>query len=184
MKFARHAGNMKFGTILLVTVWLVANAFAGSDGFSGIQCGSDIAKALTGKRMSNERIADLEKRHADLGLKDLGASEISDSLSCISWLICGSEFMLLQDGSIARDVLKVPSHSKASPLFVGACEMNGKESKDTVVAILDNEKDTSASALTAKVAWKIDQKAMKFVSVPVEGLRCPRSGVITLDGGL
>jgi hypothetical protein len=176
---------MKLGILLLVTGWLVTNAFAGSDGFTGIQCGSDIAKALTGKRMSNERIVDLEKRHADLALKDLGASEISDRLSCISWLICGSEFMLLQDGSIARDVLKVPSYSKTSPLFIGTCEMNGKESKDdTVVAILDNEKDTGASALTAKLAWKIDQNKMKFVSVPIEGLRCPCSGVITLDGGL
>jgi hypothetical protein len=184
MKFACHAGNMKLGILLLVTGWLVTNAFGGSDGFSGIQCGSDIAKALTGKRMSNERVADLEKRHADLGLKDLGASEISDRLSCISWLICGSEFMLLQDGLIAWDVLKVPPHSKTSPLFIGTCDMNGKESKDIVVAILDNEKGTSASVLTAKVAWKIDQKEMKFVSVPIEGLRCPRSGVITLDGGL
>jgi hypothetical protein len=184
MKLACHAGNMKLGILLLVTGWLVSNAFAGSDGFSGIQCGSDIAKALTGKRMSNERIVDLEKRHADLALKDLGASEISDRLSCISWLICGSEFMLLQDESIAQDVLKIPPHSKASPLFIGTCEMNGKESKDSVVAILDNEKGTSASVLTAKIAWKIDQKEMKFVSVPVEGLRCPRSGVITLDGGL
>ena len=184
MKFACHAGNMKPGILLLLTGLLVTNALAGSDGFTGIQCGSDIAKALTGKRMPNERIADLEKRHADLGLKDLGASEISERLSCISWLICGSEFMLLQDGSIARDVLKVPPHSKTSPLFIGTCEMNGKESKDILVAILDNEEGTSASVLTAKVAWKIDQKEMKFVSVPVGGLRCPRSGVITLDDGL
>ena len=175
---------MKPGILFLVTSLFVTNAFAGSDGFTGIQCSSDIAKALTGRRMSNERVADLEKRHADLGLKDLGASEISDSLSCISWLICGSEFMVLQDESIARDVLKVPPHSKTAPLFIGTCEMNGKESKDMVVAILDNEKEPAASALTAKVAWKIDQKAMKFVSVPVEDLRCPRSGVITLDGGL
>jgi hypothetical protein len=94
MKFACHAGNMKLGILLLVTSLLVINVFGGSDGFTGIQCGSDIAKALTGKRMSNERIADLEKRHADLALKDLGASEISDRLSCISWLICGSEVIV------------------------------------------------------------------------------------------
>jgi hypothetical protein len=175
---------MKLGILLLVTRLLVTNAFGGSDGFSGIQCGSDIPTALTGKRMSNERIAELEKRHADLGLKDLGASEISERLSCISWLICGSEFMLLEDESFVRDVLKVPPHSKTSPLFIGTCEMNGKESKDIRVAILDNEKETNANALTAKVAWKIDQKKMKFVSLPVEGLRCPRSGVITSDGGL
>ena len=61
MKFGCHAGNMKFDIFLLVTGWLVTNAFAGSDGFTGIQCGSDIPKALTGKRMSNERIVDLEK---------------------------------------------------------------------------------------------------------------------------
>jgi hypothetical protein len=175
---------MKLGIVLLVTGLLVTNVLGGSDAFSGIRCGSDIPKALTGKRMSNERIADLEERHADLGLKDLGADEISDRLSCISWLICGSEFMLLEDESFVRDVLKVPPHSKTSPLFIGTCEMNGKESKDIVVAILDNEKETDANALTAKVAWRIDQKKMKFVSVPVEGLRCPRSGVNTSDGGL
>src|SRR6059058_3276420 len=172
-------------TIILAftSLFFFHSAFAGSDGFSAIRCGADdVAKALIGKKMSNERIVVLEKRHADLALKDLGASEISDRLSCISWLICGSEFMLLQDGLIARDVLKVPPHSKTSPLFIGTCEINGKESKDIVVAILDNEKETDASALTAKVAWKIDQKKMKFVSVPAEGLRCPRSGVITLDG--
>jgi len=174
---------MKLGILLLFTSSLVTNAFGGSDAFSSVKCGSDIPKALTGKRMSNQRVADLEKRHADLGLKDLGASEISDSLSCISWLICGSEFMLLQDGSIARDVLKVPSHSKASPLFIGACELNGKENKDIVVAILDNAKENAASTLTAKVAWKIDQNKMKFVSIPVEGLRCPRTGVSTSDSG-
>jgi hypothetical protein len=69
-------------------------------------------------------------------------------------------------------------------LFIGACELNGKENKDIVVAILDNAKENAASTLTAKVAWKIDQNKMKFVSIPVEGLRCPRSCVITLDGGL
>jgi hypothetical protein len=174
---------MKLGILLLITGLLVINAFGGSDGFSGIQCGSDIPKALTGKRMSNQRGADLEKRHADLGLKDLGGDEISEHLSTTSWLICGSEYLLLEDESFVRDVLKVPAHSKTSPLFIGSCEMNGKESKDILGAILDNEKATDASALPAKVAWKIDQKKMKFVSVPVEGLRCPRSGVNTSDGG-
>jgi hypothetical protein len=162
---------------------LVTNAFGGSDAFNGVQCGSDIPKALTGKRMSNQRVADLEKRHADLGLKDLGGDEISEHLSSTLWLICGSEYLLLEDESFVRDVLKVPPHSKTSPFFIGSCELNGKESKDILVAILDNEKATDASALSARVAWKIDQKQMKFISVPVEGLRCPRSGVNTSDSG-
>jgi hypothetical protein len=176
--------NMKPGIFLLVTGLLVTNAFGGSDGFSGIQCGSDIPKALIGKRMSNETIVVLEKRHADLSLKDLGASEISDRSNCISWLICGSEYMVLEGGNIVRDVLKVPPHSKTSPEFLGMCEMNGKESKDFVVAILDDEKEPGAKMLPAKVAWKIDQKKMKFIPLPVEGLRCPRNGIFTTDGGL
>ena len=160
-------------------------AFAGSDGFSAIRCGADdVAKALIGKRMSNERVVDLEKRHEDLGLKDLGATEISNRLSCISWLICGSEFMLLEDESTVRDVLKIPAHSRKSPLFIGTCDMNGKETKTIVVAILDTGTESGAATLPAKVAWKIDERKAKFVSLSTGGLRCPRSGIITVDGGL
>jgi hypothetical protein len=180
----RTATCLKLGIFFLVTSLLVNNAWGGSDEFDGIKCNSDIAKALIGKHTLNERVVVLEKRHADLGLKHLGADEISDRLNSISWLICGSEYMVLEDRSVVRDVLKVPPHSKTSPLFLGTYEMNGKESKDIVVAILDNEKETDANALPAKVAWKIDQKNMKFVSLPIEGLRCPRTGVITSDGGL
>jgi hypothetical protein len=174
---------MKLRILLFILALLGTNAFGGSDAFTGVKCGSDIAKALAGKRMSNERVADLEKRHADLRLKDLGGDEISEHLSTTSWLICGSEFLLLEDESFVRDVLKVPPHSKTSPFFIGSCELNGKESKDIFVAILDNEKATDASAFPAKIAWKIDQKKMKFVSLPVEGLRCPRTGVNTSDSG-
>ncbi len=92
--------------------------------------------------------------------------------------------MLLENKSVVRDVLKVPPHSKSSPEFIGTCEMNGKETQTVVVAILDNEKQIGAPTLPAKVAWKIDEKKMKFVSLPTDGLRCPRSGISTLDGGL
>jgi hypothetical protein len=171
--------------LIFTSLFCFRSAFAGSDGFSAIRCGADdVAKALIGKKMSNERIVVLEKRHEDLGLKDLGASEISDQLSCISWLICGSEFMLLEDASTVRDVLKVPAHSKTSPLFLGMCEMNGKETKAIVVAILNTKTESGGATLPAKIAWKIDEKKAKFVSLSTEGLRCPRSGIITLDGGL
>ena len=171
--------------LTFTSLFFFHSAFASSDGFSAIRCGTDdVAKALIGKKMSNERIVVLEKRHEDLGLKDLGASEISDRLSCISWLICGSEFMLLEDKSSVRDVLKVPAHSKKSPQFIGTCEIDGKESKTIVVAILDNETGSDAPTLPARIAWKIDERNAKFVSLSAEGLRCPRSGIITSDGGL
>jgi hypothetical protein len=155
---------------------------ASADGFGSIRCGTDIAKALIGKQMSNETVVALEKRHQDIGLKDVGADEISDHLSSISWLICGSEYMVLEDDkSVVRDAIKVPDHSKKSPQFMSICTVNGKDA--IVFAILDNEKETSEHTLPAKIAWRIDEKKGKFVSIPVEGLRCPRSGITTSDGG-
>jgi hypothetical protein len=38
--------------------------------------------------------------------------------------------------------------------------------------------------LPAVIAWKIDEKQVKFVKLDVEGLRCSRDGLITADGGL
>jgi len=92
--------------------------------------------------------------------------------------------MLLQDNLIVRDVLKVPAHSKQSPLFIGACDINGKETKAVVVAILDADIESAAPMLPAKMAWKIDEKKGKFVNLSTEGLRCPRSGISTVDCGL
>lgn len=177
--------RIHFIILSVTSLFFFHSAYAGADGFSAIRCGTDdVAKALIGKKMSNERIVVLEKRHADLGLKHLGADEISDRLNCISWLICGSEFMLLEDDTTVRDVIRVPAHSKKSPLFLGMCEINGKETKTIVVAILNTETESGAAALPAKIAWKIDEKKAKFVSLSTEGLRCPRSGIITTDGGL
>ena len=171
--------------LTIASLFFFHSAFAGSDGFSDIRCGADdLAKGLIGKKMSNERVADLEKRHEDLGLKDLGATEISKRLSCILWLICGSEFMLLQDNLIVRDALKVPPHSRKSPLFIGTCDINGKDTKAIVVAILHNETESGMPTLPAKIAWKINEKKAKFVSLSTEGLHCPRSGISTIDGGL
>src|SRR5947207_13485607 len=98
--------------LTFISLFFFHAAFAGSDGFSAIRCDAhDIAKTLIGKKMSNERIVDLEKRHEDLGLKDLGAQEISERLSCISWLIAASEFTLLKDKQTVRAALDVTSPS-------------------------------------------------------------------------
>ena len=91
---------------------------------------------------------------------------------------------MLEEKDIVRDVVKLPEHSKTSPEFQGICEIDGKKTEDEVIAILDNEKESDEKMLPAKVAWKIDEKNAKFVSVPTEGLRCPRDGVIARDGGL
>jgi hypothetical protein len=167
--------------VVWAVLLLCGNASHAADGFSSVRCASDVPKALLGRTMSNEPVAVIEARHKDLGLRDLGGSEISDRLFLVSWQICGDEYALLEEGDVVRDVLKFPRHSKDSPEFLGSCRSNGKETTDTIIAVLRNEGGTES--LSATAAWKIDQKGARFVELGTEGLRCPRDGVITVDGG-
>jgi hypothetical protein len=167
---------------LLVVPLFCASIVCAADGFDSAHCGSDVGKALLGKKMSNEKIVVLEERHKELGLKDLGSSEISDRLSVISWLICGEEYALLQDNKdIVRDVLKFPKHSKDSPQFIGSCQLNGRDVPGSAIGVLKEE--NGVEMLSAVIAWKIDEKQMKFVKLETEGLRCSRNGISTADGG-
>ena len=74
-----------------------------------------------------------------------------------------------------------PAHSKTAPAFSGICQAKGRDLPDIILAVLDGS--TATDPLPVKTAWKIDQKGAKFVPVSGEGLTCPRSGIITLDGG-
>jgi hypothetical protein len=168
---------VSFLTVMLVCPWGVY----ASDGFESVHCGSDVRKALLGRTMSNERVVVLEAKHKDLGLKDLGASEISDQLSLISWLICGDEYVLLEERNIVRDVLKFPKHSTDMPQFVGPVQIHGQEQPGTAIGLLKNEKGVEILPVVA--AWKIDEKEKKFVKLATEGLRSSRDGIITIDGG-
>ena len=132
--------------------------------------------------MSNEKIVAIEERHKDLGLKDLGAQEISNRLFLITWRVCGDEYVLLENKDVVRDVLKFPKHSKDSPQFIGSCQSNGQTVPGTAIGVLKNEH--GVETLPAVAAWKIDDKQMKFVELQTEGLRCARDGIITADGGL
>ena len=131
--------------------------------------------------MPNEKVAVIEERHRDLGLKDLGGTDISDRLFLISWQICGEEYALLEDKDVVKDVLKFPKHSKDSPEFIGSCQLNGHDVPGTAIGVLKNE---DGKFLPAMIAWKIDDKQVKFVNLQTEGLRCSRDGIITSDGGL
>ena len=146
------------------------------DGFEKVRCDGDIVKALIGQRGSNEPVMAIEARHKDLGLKDLGADDL-DSFSSVGWLICGKEFMVLEDNktNVFRDVLQIPPHSKSNPEFQGRCKLKGKETPGSVVAILRDE--SGQAELPADAAWRIDEKAVKFVKLPTDGMRCPRDGI-------
>ena len=155
---------------------------AAADLFSKVQCGADIPKALIGGVMTKESDADVEARHKALGLKDLGGSELTGDRFLSSWLICGNEYQLILDKkSMVQDVLQFPEHSKASPEFIGACRVNGKEQPGEIIAVLNNQ--DGAENLSVKSAWKIDPRKSKFIKLGTEGMECPRSGIITADGG-
>ena len=165
---------------LVLALFCTGHIFAG-DGFESVRCGSDVRKALIGKKTTNEPVVAIEGRHKDLGLKDLGADEINDHLNQINWLICGEEYAVLEDGDVVRDVIKFPKHSKDTPEFSGTCQLNGKDLPGYAIGVLKNEE--GVEMLLALSAWRIDEKQKKFVELKTEGLRCSRNGIITVDGG-
>ncbi len=174
---------MKKLCCLLALICLAAGSSVRAGEFSKVQCGADIAKALIGRRSTNERVVVTEKRYEKLGLKHLGADQISDNLSSVDWRICGAEYSLLVDRrNIIGDAIAVPAHSKQAPAFSGLCKRGGKELPDIIFAILDGTH--AGDPLPATVAWKIDQPHAKFVKIATDGLLCPRSGIYTVDGGL
>jgi hypothetical protein len=158
---------LKKSACLSAAIFLAWGDTAFADEFQNLKCGADIPKAMIGKHSSNGPVVEFEKKYRALGLKGLGADEISDQLSSVSWLICGAEYVELIDRrGLVRDVVPFPPHSKSAPAFSGICQAS-----------------TSADPLPVKTAWKIDQKAARFVPVSEGGLTCPRSGIYTVDGG-
>ncbi|HEV2990096.1 MAG TPA: hypothetical protein VG759_16760 [Candidatus Angelobacter sp.] len=175
--------------LLVVIVCGKAWAF---DQFAGVKCGANFPKSLVGKRDSNERVAVPEQRHKDLGLKNLGGTEISDRLFLASWQICGSEYELLVNTKtgLIRDLLLFPHHSATSPMFIGACQADGRQIPGVVVAVLNNsaghnprDEKLAGTMLKATVAWRIDETKEKFMQQPLDKLQCPLGGIVTQDGG-
>ena len=166
--------------VLLIPLVCTRSVYAG-DGFESVRCGSDIAKALIGRKTSNEPVVKIEARHKDLQLKHLGADIISDDerLNLIFWQICGDEYATLEEGDFIKDALRFPKHSKDTPQFDGQCQLNGKHLPGVVLGVLKNEE--GAAMLQALQAWKIDEKKKKFVPIQAEGLRCGRDGITTED---
>lgn len=184
-------GSFNVRVMLFLLVIVCGRAWA-LDEFAGLKCGADIPKSLVGKRDSNEPVAALEGRHKDLGLRNLGGTEVSDRVFMASWQICGSEYELLVNtkSGLIRDVLPFPAHAAKSPMFIGTCAAGGKEAPGTVVAVLDNgagynarDEKLAKTMLKATAAWKIDETKERFAKQATENLSCPLGGVVTLDGG-
>ena len=164
---------MKLRLLLLIAAAAACGAAAAGDGFDGVRCDADIAKALTGQHLPNGRVDATEARHKDLGLKNLGADEL-DWGNEEWWRICGARVALLLDKrDIVRDVLKIPAQA-GTAVFEGSC----KGAQGEVIAVVENQ--AGAAELAARTAWKIDDSRKAFAAVPAKGLLCPRDGLMDL----
>jgi hypothetical protein len=169
-------------TCALAAITLASGQASFADEFQDLKCGADIPKAMIGKRSANAPVVELEKKYRALGLKNLGGDEISESLSSVSWMICGAEYIELIDRKGAvRDAIAFPPHSKTQPAFSGICQVNGKDLPDVIVGALDGS--VAGDLLPVKTAWKIDSRQVRFVTISGEGMLCPRNGIYTVDGG-
>jgi len=106
---------------LLFVSLALAPVCRADDGFGSITCGGDIAKALVGKKLSNEPDSAVESRHKNLVLKDLGGDEINDDIFLSTWSICGNDYMLTLTRGVVSDVLKIPAHAGTEKEFDGDC---------------------------------------------------------------
>jgi hypothetical protein len=180
-----------------VAVILIAVARHGAahDAFDAVKCDGDVAKALIGSKLANGRVAEIEKAHSALELKNEGGEEITDSVTLQAWTICGRSYHLLERNGVVRDVLHA-DHSVRSPAYLGPCESGGSTTPYLVFAILDAPasaaaKDAKAAhaspsdqtALRASAAWRIDESSARFVPIGTKDLTCPRGGISTADGG-
>src|SRR5262245_30895136 len=108
--------------IALVALVLLGSRPDAQDAFASIRCDTDIARRLAGKVVPKGPVADIEKRHRDIALKDEGAAEVTDRLTYLSWGMCGAEYALLVDrDDVIQEALRVPPHSRRRPAFFGSC---------------------------------------------------------------
>lgn len=161
-------------TLLALLLACHPSAEAREKGFAGLQCGADIPKLLVGRTMPNERVVVIESRYKNLGLRDLGATELDAGSNAIWWVMCGTELVELEDShSVVKDVLSFKSLPDHALLFEGSCTVNNTPIQGEVVAILVDQ--SGHTMLPATAAWMINESKERFIPLSTAMLLCPRS---------
>lgn len=167
----------------LLFVLIFSPCAQAADEFARVRCGTDIPKALLGQRETSHTIVFKEATHKNIGLRQLGASIIDGKMNTINWLICGREFVILDKGDVIKDLIVFPAHSATFPAFEGRCKINGRQTNDPIVAVLEGKYEPG-KFLPARAAWLINRKKAKFIKMDATHLLCPGEGIYTVDGGL
>lgn len=164
---------MRLMGLLLGMAMLSAHAARIEKSFDGITCQSDIASALIGRHMSDERVVSIEGRYKSIRLKDLGAFGMEvdgDPWTLISWEICGREYLLLERRDIVKDALASPVPAGRPRSQIASCTVNGSSVPGTAVAFVETDDKKWPKAV--KNAWRIDDKKIQFVRIAGNEIVC------------
>lgn len=150
-----------------------------ADEFKGIHCGDDIAKKLTGRKSTNERVVVIEKRHKDIGLLDLGAFMGSgEAVTYITWRICDSLYTFLIKGDAIKDVYKHPPKDSGSFDFMGPCRHGSDKSSDYYVGVLNGPK--SDSLVSPVQLSLINEAILKFEPQSPANFKCYSADALSM----
>ena len=139
--------------------------------WDGIQCGTEIAKALVGRKMHNLPVAETEKRYAQLSLKDLGADEVAEGLNLVTWQACGEVLLVLTKGTRILDALQLPAGAKQSPPVLTTCTLEGKEIESVLPVFKGGEEGKAGKV---EQAWAVRGTPPKIIAQEPAGLVCHR----------
>lgn len=158
--------------VLAVSAWSTAAAPA-ENGFDGLDCGSDNAAALKGQEMPNGPVLELEQRYAALKLEGLGATGMEvegDPWTLVGWMICGTEYLVLEKAATVRDVLQSPTGPGGARSELVSCRRDGEALAATAVAFPASQ-PADGSKPQSQV-WLIDDAAVAFRKLEGAGIVC------------
>lgn len=155
---------MRLSVCVLLILSSVSALALNKTGFAGIRCDSKITQALVGRQMENEPVQDIEKKYRQLNLQDIGADQINDQWSLITWKICGRFFVLLQRDDDVEDVIQLPPVTSEETPVLLTCRAGSKK--------LQNVLPLKRKGKILK-AWQVDLHAKKLNPLVTTDLSCP-----------
>ena len=160
----RHDPRMRFINTTLLTMLLAvigAQCLAQEGSFDGITCQTNILKTLVGRHMPNAKVADIESRYRGIHLKYLGGFGLpEDPYFLGTWLICGTEYLVLEKQSIVRDVLQSPLPFERAQSVLADCTAEKGPHWTTAVIFLPESR--GQPPWSVEELWVIDEGNLKF----------------------
>lgn len=146
-------------------------ARADRDTFAGVTCASDIAKAITGRALSARPTVDLEKAHADIGLKGLGGDGEDEPYFLTWWEICKTRYLFISEAKhhVIKQVVRYdPAADGEFEILAGSCSL-GENSLFLGIAKRAANPDHEVVR-----GWTIDEKNINLIPVERGTVHCAK----------